>query len=206
MRETWDRLEAWLQTHTPWIYEELAPSATEAQLRAAEEAMGCTLPADFRDSYRIHDGTVPFHIWMKGRGAYYGMRPSGFLYDAEDFKDLASVVRVWSELSRSRFPIVPGVLCNVQGPVKQEGSYRTKIPLAGAANVMYYLDLDPAPGGLVGQVIRYTADDVRAVYVAPSYGEWLATMARLLEEGVYVYCPREKMILPAVEAAESVGD
>lgn len=206
MRETWDRLEAWLRTHTPWIYEQLAPPATGAQLLAAEEAMGCTLPADFKDSYRIHDGTVPHHMWMRGRGAHYGERPSGFLYDAEDFLSLKFIISHWQDICESRFPIVPGVLCNVRGPVKREGSYRTKIPLAGTTNVTYYLDLDPAPGGQVGQVIRYTGDDVRAVCVAPSYGVWLATIARLLEEGVYVYCPREKMILPAVEAAGPVGD
>lgn len=197
MLETWNRLEAWLQANTPWIYERLGPPATEEELRAAEEAMGWTLPEEFKESYRIHNGHIADHLWRKGRGAFWGIRPSGFLYDAEDFKRLDLITDDWRGLHRSRFPIVMEFPCNVEGPIKPESEYRSKIPIASAANLTYYLDMDPAEGGQVGQVIRYTYDDVRAIYVAPSYGSWLTMMAHALESKWYVFCPAHECIVPA---------
>src|SRR5262249_39429588 len=56
MKQIWERIHTWLRQHAPAVLDSLRPGATEETLRAAEEAMGVKLPADVRQSYRIHDG------------------------------------------------------------------------------------------------------------------------------------------------------
>jgi cell wall assembly regulator SMI1 len=48
------------------------------------------------------------------------------------------------------------------------------------------LDLDPAPGGNVGQIIGMWHDDAHRALLAPSFTEWLKAFADDLEAGEYV--------------------
>jgi len=204
MRETWNRIESWLKTNTPWTYERLAPPITEVQLAEAEAVLGLRLPAEFKASYRIHNGMIPHHIWMRYRGAFYEGRSSNFLYNAEDFHSLEQVVRRWQDMKDATLPGTAGMLCEVVGPIKPEGRCRTMVPVAKGPNFSYYLDMDPAPGGQVGQVIFYIYDEVRAVYIAPSYGSWLNVLAQMFDEGVYVYSARMGEVVSVKAAADEM--
>jgi cell wall assembly regulator SMI1 len=48
------------------------------------------------------------------------------------------------------------------------------------------LDLDPAPGGVAGQVIQHWHDDASQELLAPSYRAWLEAFADALDAGEYV--------------------
>lgn len=52
----WGRIEAWLQAHAPASAALLRPPAGDADIAAAEAAMGVELPATLAAWYRIHDG------------------------------------------------------------------------------------------------------------------------------------------------------
>src|SRR5947209_8559740 len=86
MKTVWDRIHVWLAAHAPGVLASLAPGATGGQIRAAEEALGVTLPDDVRACYRIHDG-------QKAPEGFCG--PPGFLYGWE-WHSLEGVVSEWS--------------------------------------------------------------------------------------------------------------
>lgn len=52
----WERIETWLQAHAPASAALLRPPASEADIAAAEVAMGVELPATLAAWYRLHDG------------------------------------------------------------------------------------------------------------------------------------------------------
>lgn len=56
MKTVWDRIRTWLDANAPAGYGQLRPGASAAAIRAAEKAMGLSLPDDLKASYRIHDG------------------------------------------------------------------------------------------------------------------------------------------------------
>ncbi|MFF3327886.1 SMI1/KNR4 family protein [Streptomyces sp. NPDC002889] len=54
--ESWDRIGAWLRVHAPASAALLRPPAGDADIAAAETAMGVELPVVLAAWYRIHDG------------------------------------------------------------------------------------------------------------------------------------------------------
>lgn len=56
MKAIWKRVHAWLDENAPTGYGHLRSGATDEAIQAAEKAMGLTLPADVKASYRLHDG------------------------------------------------------------------------------------------------------------------------------------------------------
>ncbi|MFD0441516.1 hypothetical protein ACFQ10_00795 [Streptomyces indonesiensis] len=65
----WGRIETWLREHAAASADVLRPPAGEADIAAAEVAMGVELPAALAAWYRVHDG------FDEGHGA--GILPSG---------------------------------------------------------------------------------------------------------------------------------
>src|SRR5579884_1529995 len=112
MREIWDIIEDWLAANTPWIYESLAPPATDDEIREAEVALGLTFPDDLRESYRIHNGQKPWRPFIDVQG-------TGFLY-GDCLQTLAWVVR--NGEVQQKYAMVSGLkyLRHVVGPIKQE--------------------------------------------------------------------------------------
>lgn len=52
----WQRIDLWLATHAPRVFDQLNPGASEADIAEAEATLGFALPEDFKASYRIHNG------------------------------------------------------------------------------------------------------------------------------------------------------
>lgn len=52
----WQRITAWLRTNTPATATTLRPPSTAADIRATEHAMGCILPDDLIEWWRLTDG------------------------------------------------------------------------------------------------------------------------------------------------------
>lgn len=168
----WDRIHQWLAAQAPKILTNLNLGANADELSTAELAMGVTMPAEWKELYRIHNGMN-------------GDENLGSLFHGMNFLTLAQVVQEVKSASgetegdTSLEAADPGIqTANIFNP--------KWIPLAndwGACTIR--IDLAPGEGGQVGQIICTDSDDSIAMLLAPGLGAFLTTFADDLEAGKY---------------------
>jgi cell wall assembly regulator SMI1 len=174
MRDVWDRIEAWLSANAPNVLEGLNSGASEAALQEAEAYLGVAFPADVRESYGIHNGQP---------------RDAPGLTDGGEFLSLERMREEWQlwkdPLDGGDFD---GITSEPQEPIRNDWWHPKWIPLTydGAGNHLC-LDLDPAPGGNLGQIITMWHDDGERTVEAPSFRAWLEELVANLESGDYIY-------------------
>lgn len=172
------------------------PGLPEATIRAAETAMGLELPEDVRESYLIHDGSR--------RGSFLILFERGYLLSLTANEESEPVVEAWKAMCEiaAEYGDVAG---EITGPIRNTFWSPRWVPLTcDWESHAVCIDLDPAPGGRVGQVImrRREAD---AWVLAPSWGDWLSRYAAALEAGEYrLRVPADWVaaVLPASEPDE----
>lgn len=179
MEDIWIRIESWMQVNAPNVLKSLQSGASETQIIEFEDFLSITLPEDIRCSYKIHNGQ------STGRCGLINGRE--FL-SLERIKDEWGV---WKEL------LDDGIFNNEDG--EDQGSN----PVPGIRNLWWNefwipltsdgggnhdcIDLDPAEGGAVGQIITMWHDDADRSIVAPSFRAWLKQYADDLESGRLVF-------------------
>ncbi|MGA7730174.1 MAG: SMI1/KNR4 family protein [Chloroflexia bacterium] len=173
MKETWDRIEKWLVANSPKALAGLNPGCGEDAIEKLEAILGVELPEDFRASYKIHNGQEYDSPWMIGG------------------KELMSLERIEIEWS-SMLELLDGgdfdgLKSLAEGPMRNDWWNRAWVPITydGAGNY-FCMDLDPAPGGNRGQLVRFWHDANDRNVIAPSFGDWLRQYADDLEAGVYI--------------------
>lgn len=179
MQEIWVRIESWMRANAPKVFDVLQPGASDAQITELEDFLSIQFPEDIRSSYRIHNGQSTYD---------YGLVNGREFLSLERIKD---EWQVWKELLDSgTFQAedgqdqgsgpAPGI-CNVWWSSKW-------IPLTydGGGN-HDCLDLNPAEGGTVGQIITMWHDDAEREIIAPSFREWLEQYAEGLESGQFIF-------------------
>jgi cell wall assembly regulator SMI1 len=87
MKAIWDRIHRWLDANAPTGYGHLRPGASAKAIQAAEQAMGLKLPADVKESYRIHDGQ--------------GLEPGLIGGEGWRLLSLREIVESWGQWSRA---------------------------------------------------------------------------------------------------------
>jgi len=190
MKATWDRIERWLRTNAPQVYDSLRPGATDQQLDEAERRLDVIFPEPVRQSYRLHDGQEP---------------DGPALIDAWEFLSLERILdewKVWKQLldagefARSRSKPDPGIRTDWWAP--------RWLPLTYSGSGDHHcLDLDPAPGGTLGQIILMYHDMTERPLVAPSFEAWLGKFADDLEAGEYVLSEDDGGLVRRDEVDES---
>jgi cell wall assembly regulator SMI1 len=177
MKRVFDRIHVWLADNAPEVLASLRPGATETAIRAAEVAMGVTLPEDVRAAYRIHDGQV-------------GPAPD-FLY-GYGWSRLEEVVDTWRWLAQLMRDAGAAPARTRKGDATR-GDYwhRAWVPLATREDGgLFCLDLDPGPAGDAGQVIYWWRDMPSPRRVAAgSFRDWLEDFAGELEDGEWASHP-----------------
>jgi cell wall assembly regulator SMI1 len=155
--ETRDEVFAGVEARASAVGVVLQKGVTKTALKAAEAALGVTLPDDVRAWFLRHDGA------------------KGEAIRGEELLGLRHVVSQWKIwqglLDKGTFAD------NRSKPargVRPDWWNARWIPLTydGAGN-HDCLDLDPAKGGNVGQVIRMWHDDDPRPRVAPTFLDWL---------------------------------
>ncbi len=175
MEELWKRMDSWLADNAPEVLAALNPGATDEEIRAAEEAMGVTLPEDFRASYRIHNGQ---RHDAGGTG----------IFEAETFLSLERIVENWRGWKQVRDAgRFDGIQSEPEAGIRADWWNPKWIPFThdGCGN-HDCLDLDPAPDGEIGQVISMWHDDVERSILASSFREYVEQFVDDLEAGEYV--------------------
>ncbi len=178
MKETWELIEAKLTELSPEAAAGLQPGATAEAIAQLERVLGAELPQDFRAAYQVHNGQLP---------------NSPGLIESEELLSLPEIQvqwHIWKDLLDSN------TFENEQGPytshphpgIRNDWWNPLWIPIThdGSGN-HYCLDLDPAPAGNRGQIIRMWHDDPERSLEAPSFTAWLTDYKNKLESGQLVY-------------------
>lgn len=127
-------------------------------------ALGATLPDDVIDSLRLHDGQADPDAVFTESDALLGAQ------------EIVAQWTIWRTLvSGGDFA---GMTSEPDAGVRDDWYNLKWIPFThdGSGNHLC-IDLDPAQGGVSGQVIRVWHDDELRERVASSYAEWLARVA-----------------------------
>ncbi|MFD0823640.1 SMI1/KNR4 family protein, partial [Micromonospora zhanjiangensis] len=159
--------------------------AAAPAIDAVEAALGAPLPPDFRASLAIHNGTDPGPTLP---AADPSPVPLTFLCDTDQ---IISLTRMW----RDGFNPEPDwddpqvwahqvdeAMIGLSGPVRPIiGSPGMVVVGDMNGDVQWLLDLDPAPGGTPGQVVRVDVECSSWDVLAPSWADLLVRYAEDLE-------------------------
>ncbi|SRR5258708_25640677 len=172
MQTTWKRIESWLAANAPKILNDLLPGATDEQFRSAEKLLGVEFPDDVKTSYNIHNGQQGLTAPLIGE------------WQLLSLKDIVSQWEIMKDLfDAGKFN---NVTSTPIGPIKTDWWNVKWIPVAyNGAGDLYCLDLDPALGGDVGQIISFWHMEDRRERLAKNFQEWLQGFADDLEDGKY---------------------
>ncbi len=184
VKESWARIHQWGKANAPLMLEALSSGASEEAVAKLESELGCSLPADFRESLLIHDGEVD--AWMSevfaDGGAYLGTE-----WIPKIWRERLAVAEQVDMLSEEEIKesIREGTM-RVEGPVSPCMYRKEWIPIMDSnGDIIWALDLAPAEGGTVGQVIKIYWEDISWAVVASSFAEFLHTYASQLEAGEF---------------------
>jgi cell wall assembly regulator SMI1 len=139
--------------------DDLNPPATDAEIATLAQQLGVTLPADYVQVLKQHNGQ---------RGLADG------LFDGQEFLSAQNVFaqwQVWKQLhDAGRFKALHS---SPAAGVRDDWWNPRWIPFThdGGGNHLC-LDLDPAEGGAVGQVISMWHDSGERTVQGASFGEW----------------------------------
>ncbi|AOB25797.1 MULTISPECIES: SMI1/KNR4 family protein [Bordetella] len=159
MTAQWAAFEAYLRGNAPALLADLNPPATEETLRSLQQQLGVDLPEDFLDFLRGHDGQKGHADSLFGD---YEFLSSDRILDAWAFWKKQSES---SSLRDGDAEPAAGVHANW---------WNTKwIPFAANGSGDYLcLDLAPAEGGSVGQVISVWHDDGARKIKGRNFSAW----------------------------------
>src|ERR687886_241671 len=181
MKSEWDRIEAWLAENAPNMLDNLQPGATDELIHQAESFMGIELPEDVKAHYRIHNGE---------RTEVDGGLLEGFWW--LPLEEVMVHWKFWKGILDEETEEIEG---EPHGPIKTNWWNLKWIPITtNNAGDYYCLDLDPAPGGEMGQIISAWHEGAVRYLVTNSFQSWLEILADDLESGKYSYCEEYRLV------------
>lgn len=179
--DAWARIEAELSRLLPASLGQLAAPAEAPAIEVVQAALATVLPQDFRASLRLHNGT-------KQEWGHPSPVPLERLYGTDEIVEATRMWRdsygpdpVFDHPQVWAYMVDEGMIC-LNGPVR---------PIVGSAgsvlvgdmngDVHWFLDFDPAPGGMPGQVVRVDVECSSWDVLAPSWRQLLVRYAADLE-------------------------
>ncbi len=182
--ELWSRFEVVLQKHMPIDYAALMPPASDAQIQAAEKAMGKCLPDEIKFIYRQHNG---MNSGADSAGNYAG----NFLFNrlrwcsldemVDHGKMMSSLCDQWRIDYPEKFPQENGHWRSLMVQPVSHNKDWISIGLSGSMPTLY-IDTAPAPGGSFAQLIHNSSDGA-PIAMAPSMHSWIKFICDAFETG-----------------------
>lgn len=182
----WNRIKEWGVSNAPEMLGDLNPGAAEEDISALEAELGCQMPADFKESLKIHNGESdgwPCKVFADC-GAYLGTDRiieawKQRLAIAEEMSEHGSDIEDVEEQIREGF-------ISVEGEVRPAMFLREWIPIMDSnGDIFWAIDLNPAEGGKPGQIIAVDWEGCSWKVVAGSFAEFIQQYADRLERGEY---------------------
>jgi len=181
MNELWTQLEELLRKVDPALPGRLGPGATESDIAACEAVLGVTFPQDFRESLQRHGGDP---LIPTGGGQTFTTH--GIFQHLEWLQPaaIASEWQTWRDDISSMADDAEAL-----GPVRAQWWNPRWIPITLIYGSTHHhcIDLDPAPGGTVGQIIEMGMKDDQRIVVAGSFREFLEKLVSDIAGGTYSY-------------------
>jgi len=176
MRTLWQRLEQFFAAQQ-WPVA-LRPGASEADIAAAETALGLAFPADFRASLRIHDGEDR----QQWRQCVRWMINDSFLLSLDEILSHWNLQQTYFAKWGEEF----GDECHDQERIRNVIFHPRRIPIANGLDEEsgLWLDFTPGPAGVAGQVIM-DITECEFIVPAPSFHAFLMRYLELLQTGVF---------------------
>ncbi len=171
--QAWDRIRAQLRTRHPDFAIHFGPGATAAEIAALEAELGFALPADFAASLALHRE-------VRFDGLVHGLCPH---LDIGRLAEARASGLDWED--------------GVQRDPRIRGDYGWRpgwVPLDCRDSDFDVLDLDPAPAGHYGQVVRISHDSRPSVH-AESWLAMLEHVADLLQADRLVADSSDRQVL-----------
>jgi cell wall assembly regulator SMI1 len=178
MKETWKSIELFLANAAPELKENLNDGVSDEEVLHLEKTIGTKLPVEFIEFYKVHNGQSS---------------DSAGLMDCEELLSFERMLDEWGKwqylLDNKMLEDDNGLYTSTpDNGVKNNWWNPLWLPLTydGSGN-HYCLDLDPAVGGIYGQVIRMWHDDPSRSLVANSFAEWITDFNNKINSGQLIY-------------------
>ena len=175
--QSWKRIAAWLSENDPERLKSLQKPATNREIASTEKSLGVKFPEDLKKSYRVHNGQARRSSLIVDNGTFY-------------FLSLEEVIRewkIWVDLVASG--TFDPVDCRCEDGIKSDAWFNKKwIPVfSDGGGDFYCVDMAPAKGGRVGQIILVEHEDGGRTVKASSLRDLLSQLANELEAGEIIY-------------------
>jgi cell wall assembly regulator SMI1 len=145
----------------------LSAGASEAAIREFEQTIGSHLPHEIFESYLRHDG-------QRENIGYFAFPGGRFLSLRQSVAERAERLRVASELfgpQSNSGPVRPNI---VVGPAQRDLWRPRWVPIVKRNKEPICVDLEPAPGGHIGQLVEVDWEGGSIQVIAPSFTEFLS--------------------------------
>ena len=170
--ESWTRIVEWMNQHE--VPFPLHVGASDLKIEVFEREIGSTLPDDFKESVRIHDGGDCWVPWRYG-----------------DLLSLEQILKQWKMYrdwqSKGQYANEDDWIPEeIKGPIKPIFWNLKRIYITDNSGDHLTLDLDPPKKGVYGQVIEHSHEVGPTCVVAKSWSEFLSQLVHDLETGKYI--------------------
>ncbi len=179
--DSWDRIVAWLTSNASQVLTQHQDRVGDVELNELEKTIGCELPEDVKRFYKLVNGDNP------------NQASSGIFPSIDDLDHMAYGPLAISQLQRE-WEIQKELLeggdfegCEpeeVDSGIRNESWNTRWIPFAGnGGGDLYCIDMVPAEGGTVGQIISHNHETFDHKLLARSFGDYFENLAERLENG-----------------------
>jgi cell wall assembly regulator SMI1 len=183
MEELFNKFKNWLIENYEDGFNDLNPPATDDEMSILESSLGLSLPKDFVDCLKVHNG--------QGNKA-------GGLFDGAEFLSTSRILDEWKVwkglLDGGDFD---GCKSEPDKCIKDDWWNQKWIPFTyNGAGDHYCIDTDPASFGVLGQVITMWHDSGERELLANSFLSWFSNYVAAILEGKYAYSDDYGFIVP----------
>jgi len=173
MEKLIDSLKNWLKDNVH-MESPLKEGASDKEFAALEDKLQVQLPEDFKQFYKFHNGQSEDAPYITPLGEMLSLEGIAFQWE------------LWKGLVDDN--VFEDNNSEPDEGIKDDWYNPKWIPFTydGSGNHLC-IDLDPAEGGKVGQVITMWHDGSERELIAGSFNEWLALFVQQLNDGYFRY-------------------